>query len=145
MLVAQESSRYSIISVQLFAGRSGKSDSAEASPAVQSTPPARLDWDCLGSLVTAELQHRRSGRQVVLTPDSSIEFAVMSALAAYQGASLLTFVAQALKVAPPPAPAQSLLNRLVRLRYASSSLCLSRHNSSRLLLCMPFCRHVYRP
>ena len=88
-----------------------------ASLAAQSTSPERLDWDCLGSLVTAELQHRRSGRQVVLTPDSSIEFAVMSALAAFQGASLLSFVAQALKVAPPPAPAPSLLNRLVRLRY----------------------------
>jgi hypothetical protein len=64
--------------------------------AVQSTPPQRLGWDCLGSLVTAELQHRRSERQVVLTPDSSIEFAVKSALAAFQGASLLRFAKRAL-------------------------------------------------
>jgi hypothetical protein len=83
--------------------------------AVVATQPDKFRWETLGFLVMAERQHRRTGRSMAQTPTSSIELAVLSALRSFQGASLLSMVAQSLKVAAPPPHSPHVVTLLVRL------------------------------
>ena len=88
---------------------------------LQAASPRALRWETLGFLVAAERRHRRSGQWRALTPDSSIESAVEAALQSFQGAGLLSIVAQALKDSPPPAagyPERALVGLVVRLATA---------------------------
>ena len=88
---------------------------------LQAASPSALRWETLGFLVAAERRHRRSGQWRALTPDSSIESAVQAALQSFQGAGLLSIVAQALKDSPSPAagyPERALVGLVVRLATA---------------------------